>query len=410
MIILIAIEDLRTGGAQVFGMRLAQALHERGHKVFLYSHYTTYTNHELVEQVAPDVPVVAFDSAVPGLEWLSRKVQGLLRRWGRPFPLRETLVEQHLRHTLARLGVQVLNSHMIKSDYVAAEAAAKAHPAVPLVITMHGCYEDFLHKETEREVTLKSRGALRQAAGVIYLTEKNLEIFTVPGVRPLADLPHAQIYNGYAGQFSAPDKLPTRAKLGIGAHDVVFGMVARGIPQKGWHYAIESLQQLSTEFPQAHLLLVGSSEYLQELQQKTTNPKVHFVGFAPNPIDWARLFDVGLLPSYFASESLPNSIAEYLFCSAPVIATRIGEIPRMLEVPGEGLAGVLLEQNGRGLSDPAALTAAMRAYLADAALLAAHRKLAAQCFDKFRMDRCVAAYERLFTQVVENTQQPQLAL
>ena len=400
MKILIAIEDLRTGGAQVFGMRLAQALHQRGHQVWLYSHYPSYTNHPLVKQVAPDVPVLGFDAGVPGLEWLSRKVQGLLRRFGKSFPLREQLVERHLRQTIEQLGVQLLNSHMIKSDYVAAAAATTARPRVPLVITMHGCYEDFLHKSTEPEVSLKSREALRQAAAVVYLTQKNLEIFTVPGVRSFDDIPHAQIYNGFEGKFSAADQLPTRAQLGIGEHDLVFGMVARGIAEKGWAYALSSFEQISVGHPQAHLVLVGSSDYLTGLKAANTNPHVHFVGFTPNPIDWVRLFDVGLLPSYFASESLPNSIAEYLFCGAPVVATRIGEIPQMLEVPGQGLAGVLIEQNGRGLSNPDSLTTALQAYLTSASLLAQHKALAALCFDKFRMERCVAAYETMFARVI----------
>lgn len=404
MNILIAIEDLRTGGAQVFGMRLAQALHQRGHQVHLYSHYAAYINYPLVRQIAPDVPVLAFEASVPGLDWLTRKAQGVFRRFGWVFSWREQLAERHLRRTLERLGVQLVNSHMIKSDYVATAAGTTAHPAVPVVITMHGCYEEFLHKATEPEVTLKSRQALREAAGVVYLTAKNLEIFSVPGVRPLADMPHAQIYNGFDGQFSPPAQLPSRAQLGIGEHDLVFGMVARGIPQKGWQYALDSFQELSAECPQAHLVLVGSSDYLDGLRAAATNQRVHFVGFAPNPIDWVRLFDVGLLPSYFASESLPNCIAEYLFCGAPVIATRIGEIPQMLAVPEQGLAGALVEQNGKGLTDPAALTAAMRAYLTDPARLAAHRALAGQCFDKFRMERCVVAYEALFAQV-----QPELA-
>ncbi|HET9503952.1 MAG TPA: glycosyltransferase family 4 protein [Hymenobacter sp.] len=399
MNILIAIEDLRTGGAQVFGMRLAQALHQRGHQVHLYSHYAAYVNYPLVRQLAPDVSVLSFEAGLPGLDWLTQKAQSVFRRLGWVFEWREKLVEQHLRRTLERLRVQVINSHMIKSDYVATAAGTAAHPAVPVVITMHGCYEEFLHKATEPEVTLKSRQALREAAGVVYLTAKNLEIFSVPGVRPLADVPHAQIYNGFDGQFSPARQLPSRAQLGIGVADVVFGMVARGIPQKGWQYALDSFEELSQEFPQAHLILVGSSDYLDGLRVATTNPRVHFVGFAPNPIDWVRLFDVGLLPSYFASESLPNCVAEYLFCGAPVVATRIGELPQMLEVPGQGLAGALVEQNGRGLTDPAAFTAALRAYLTSPALLAAHKALAAQCFDKFRMARCVAAYEALFAEV-----------
>ena len=400
MKILLSIEDLRTGGAQVFGMRLAQALHERGHHVWLYSHYPSYINQELVKQVAPDVPVLAFDGAgVPGLDWLSRKAQGLMRRFGRDFPLRERLVARHLRQLFEKLGVQLVNSHMIKSDYVAAAAGAAARPQVPLVITMHGCYEDFLHKAEQPEVSMKSREALRQAAAVVYLTQKNLEIFTVPGVRPFEDVLHAQIYNGFEGHFSAPDQLPTRAQLGIGAQDMVFGMVARGVPEKGWQYAINSFEELSPAFANSHLLLVGSSDYLTGLAAANKNPRIHFVGFAKNPIDWGRLFDVGLLPSYFASESLPNSVAEYLFCGAPVIATRIGEIPQMLDVPGQGLAGVLVEQDGHRLTNPAALTAAMRAYLTDPELLAVHKIRAAACFDKFKMERCVAAYEAIFTQV-----------
>ncbi len=75
----------------------------------------------------------------------------------------------------------------------------------------------------------------------------------------------------------------------------------------------------------------------------------------------------------------------------------------MLAVPGQGTAGVLLDQNGRGLTEPAALTAALRAYCTNPALLKAHRELARQCFDKFRMARCVAAYEALFEQVQPTT-------
>jgi glycosyltransferase involved in cell wall biosynthesis len=396
--ILLAIEDLRTGGAQVFALRLAQALHEHGNEVVLYIHYPTYINQDLVSRIAPDVPVLAFDSVVPGFEWLTRKIQGGLRRLGRPFPWRERLVERHLRKMLEKLQIQVLNSHMVKSDYVAAEAAAQAQPQVPLVITMHGCYEDFLHKATEPEVTIHSREALRKAAGLVYLTQKNLEIFTVPGVRALAELPHAQIYNGFEGRFSASSQLPERAQLGIAEQDTVFGMVARGIPEKGWAYALASFEEVNARHPDSHLLLVGASEYLQELAAGTTNPNVHFIGFAPNPIDWVRLFDVGLLPSYFASESLPNSIAEYLFCGAPVIATNIGEIPQMLATP-DGLAGVLLDQDSRGLTQPEKLTQAMQAYIADKALLAAHRQLAQQCFDKFKMSHCIAAYEQMFEAV-----------
>ncbi|HEX8349549.1 MAG TPA: glycosyltransferase family 4 protein [Hymenobacter sp.] len=399
MRVLVAIEDLRTGGAQVFAMRLAQALKKHGHEVWLYCHYSTYINRDLVQQLAPDVPVLAFSPKLPGLDWLLLKGQGLLRRFHRPFPVREQLIKHDLQGTIQKLGIQLVNSHTIKSDYVATAAATASKPPVPVVITMHGCYEDFLHMPEQPEVTIKSRQALEQAAGLVYLTQKNLEIFSVPGVRPLADIVHAQVYNGFDGKFSSEDQLPTRTQLGIKSTDIVFGMVARGIAEKGWEYALNSFQVVQQTHPASHLILVGDSEYLSALKKANTNPAVHFVGFARNPIDWVRLFDVGLLPSYFASESLPNSIAEYLFCGVPAIATRIGEVPAMLAVTGGREAGILLEQNGSGLTQPEKLTEAMRRYVLDAELLADHKQLARQCFEKFRMDKCVAAYERIFDQV-----------
>jgi len=393
MKILLVVEDLRIGGAQTFVLRLAQALHQAGSAVYLYSHYAHHTNVGLVRQLAPDVPVIAFGNN----EWMDRalrKADGLRRRLGFSSSWRETRLIRHLRRTIVELQPDVVNAHTIKADYAAARALQGL--TTPLVITMHGCYELFLHKADAPEVTPKGNYALQHAAGLIFLTKKNLEIFSVPGVRPLASLLHAQIYNGFAGEFSA--KLPTRTQLKIGADDLVFGMVARGIEEKGWKYAIASFEALANEWPQVQLVLIGDGDYLDGLRVAHPHPRIHFIGFSPNPIDWVQLFDVGLLPSYFASESLPNSIAEYLFCEVPVVASRIGEIPQMLEVNTE-MAGVLVEQNGRGLTQPAALTDVMRSYATQPDLLARHRKLAGQAFEKFGMKKCIESYLAVFEAV-----------
>ncbi|GAB3579746.1 glycosyltransferase family 4 protein [Hymenobacter daeguensis] len=392
MKILLTVEDLRTGGAQTFVLRLAQALHAAGHSVHLYSHYAHHTNEDLVRQLAPDVPVIAFggngvaDTAL-------RKADGLRRRFGFTSSWRETQLIRHLRQTIERLRPDVVNTHTIKADYAAARALQGLN--IPLVITMHGCYELFLHKADAPEVTPKGNYALQHAASVVYLTDKNLEIFRQPGVRPLASLPHAKIYNGFDGQFSAAKAEHTRQRLGIPADAFVAGMVARGIPEKGWQHAIDSFLALSEAFENLHLVLVGDSDYLTGLRAQYPHPRLHFTGFSRNPIDWVDLFDVGLLPSYFHAESLPNSIAEYLSCGKPVIASRIGEVPAMLETD-QGLAGVVLDQADWRLTDPAQLTAALRAYLLDPALLRQHSQLAERAFEKFRMDRCVAAYLKMY--------------
>jgi glycosyltransferase involved in cell wall biosynthesis len=403
MKILVVLEDLRTGGAQTFALRLAQALHVASHEVYIYNHYAHLVNENLVRQLAPDVPVISFGADAPGQEWLLRKADGLGRRLGRTASIREERVIQHLRQTIQRIQPDVVNSHTIKADYAAAKALEGL--GIPLVITMHGCYELFLHKADAPEVTPKGNEALQQAAAVIYLTAKNLEIFEQAGVRPLSSLLSQQIYNGFDGQFSAAKPQHTRAALGIAAEAKVFGMVARGIPEKGWGHAMNSFLALEAAYPEIHLVLVGESDYLSELQARYPHPRVHFTGFSQNPIDWVDIFDVGLLPSYFHAESLPNSIAEYLSCGKPVIASRIGEVPAMLE-SSEGLAGVVLDQANWALTDPAQLTEAMRAYLTQPALLAEHQRRAALAFEKFRMKYCLAAYENLFYQAQAAQSQP----
>lgn len=388
MKILLTVEDLRTGGAQTFVLRLAQALHVAGHSVHLYSHFAHYTNENLVRQLAPDVPVIAFGNAKLADKGL-RKLDGLGRRLGIKASLRDVKLIQHLSQTIRELRPDVVNTHTIKADYVTAKALQGL--SIPQVITMHGCYELFLHKADAPEVTPRGNYALSQAAGVVYLTDKNLEIFEQPGVRPLNELPHKKIYNGFDGKFSVEKSEHTKEKLGIPAGAFVAGMVARGIPEKGWQHAINSFLALSEEFDNLHLVLVGESDYLTGLQAKYPHPRLHFTGFSRNPIDWVDLFDVGLLPSYFHAESLPNSIAEYLSCGKPVIGSRIGEVPAMLK-SAKGLAGVIVDQANWQLTDPAQLTEALRGYLIDPARLHHHSELAHLAFDQFRMDRCVAEY------------------
>lgn len=327
MKILIALEDIRIGGAQTFALRLAQALRMHDHEVHLYSHYAHLANHELVRKLAPDVPVISYGDGAAGKDWLLRKADGVRRRLGLYESWRERRVIRHLRSVIRRLRPDIVNSHTIKSDFVAARALEGS--AIPLVTTMHGCYELFLHKADAPEVIGHGRYALAHAQALVYLTDKNLEIFDQPEVRALASITHRKIYNGFDGQLTQP-RHHARAALGIPDDATVFGMVARGIPEKGWHHAVESFLELADANPAMHLVLVGESAFLTELQTRRAHPRLHFTGFASNPIDWVDAFDVGLLPSFFHAESLPNSIAEYLSCGKPAIpASHLRIAPRI---------------------------------------------------------------------------------
>jgi glycosyltransferase involved in cell wall biosynthesis len=109
---------------------------------------------------------------------------------------------------------------------------------------------------------------------------------------------------------------------------------------------------------------------------------------------WIRGFDVGLLPSCLAEESLPLSVIEYLLCGKPVIATAVGGIPEML-----GDAGLLVSLASDGRADVGALAHVMERMM-DASVRAGLAGRVPQAASVFDLGRCVTAYEELFEELL----------
>jgi glycosyltransferase involved in cell wall biosynthesis len=179
-------------------------------------------------------------------------------------------------------------------------------------------------------------------------------------------------------------------------------MVARGIAEKGWAEAIAAFQQARqlTE-RRIELRLVGDGPALRELID-SLRPEdldcVEEVGYVPDAAPEIARCAVGLLPTYYAAESLPCSIVEYLASGCPVIATGIAGIPEMLASPA-GSAGIIVPLDSMtGRADVRELAKAMAALADDPAL---HRSLAERALlaaRKFDLDTCVESYEQVFAE------------
>ena len=391
-----ACEDFRVGGAQVFALRLASALSVE-HEVWLYSHYDDYIDEKLTKRIAPNVDILfaRFEA-----DWLIRKFDRLLYLIGIDFSWRERLVAKHIKQVITQYGIELVHSHMFKSDYVVAKAIRGFN--VPLVVTMHGNYESFLKRylESAGEVIinypLKLRETLAETDAIAYLTEKNLRVFKEKQMIPVKCHQHIikkKIYNGFIGRI---DKPHCRKELGIEECDLVFGLVARGIPEKGWEVAIKAFTMLVRGNSQ--LVLVGWSKYVAELAQKyKENKKIHFVGQSDNPLNWIQMFDVGLLPSVYG-ESLPNVIVEYLYCGKPAITSDVGESPLMIEHKGKKAGFVLSVKKQHIVVDE--MRDYMNRYIADEELLERQKTTARLAFKKFTMDKCIKKYYKHYESVL----------
>lgn len=403
MNILLSVSDLHVGGAQTLVLALANQLATR-HQVYLYN-YNLFSL-----QQRPLAPQLADNIQLCCLPWwlviIPDKLYWLLERVGisrRSFLWVNGLRRWHLRQTIRHCQIDIVSSHLFDADYLVATTLPSQ--SIHFVVTDHGDYQYLLHQRPAHQWAVQT--ILSQASTVVYIAERNAQ-----SLQQLVETDKLhKIYNGIA--LNTSDFNP-RAHLKLSDDAFVFGMVARGIPAKGWAAAIQGLELVYQAEPlphrrAIHLVLVGDSAYLRRLKQQLPRPLgqvVHFVGHANYPLDWIKGFDVGLLPSHFAGESLPMVVAEYLSQKKPVIASNLGGIAEMLSDPPR-LAGTLLTPMSTGKIAPMAIAQAMQRYLQSPQLLQEQATNAAFIFQKkFNIQTCASAYESLFQTIVHSPQRP----
>ena len=105
----------------------------------------------------------------------------------------------------------------------------------------------------------------------------------------------------------------------------------------------------------------------------------------------SAIADIGMLPSYFISESQPLSLIEMLAHNKPCVATAVGEVADMLTW-GKYQAGVLLPGTFKP-ADPAEIAEAVKKITRDAESMRRYQENAQRIFKEFfAMEKCAGAY------------------
>jgi glycosyltransferase involved in cell wall biosynthesis len=144
------------------------------------------------------------------------------------------------------------------------------------------------------------------------------------------------------------------------------------------------------------LVLVGGTPTegadAEEQVRQAAIPGARFVGPVPHEAmpEHYRAADVFCLPSWW--EAMPMSVLEAMAAGLPVVASAVGEIPRLVQ---DGVTGVLVPPK-----HPAALAQALGSLLKDPlrrrAMGAAGRAAVAE---RFGLDRTLAALDELYREL-----------
>ncbi|MBN9484962.1 MAG: hypothetical protein BGO70_05425 [Bacteroidetes bacterium 43-93] len=399
MNILLATEVIHPGGAETFVLRLSRALQQAGHNVQIFIFYKTGFNEGLYKTFAPDVPLEF--AAIPA-EGLVSKIDSLFFKLKIDLSLRSIFIRKSLRRKIKEKRIQVIHSHLLKSDTI---CLAAANDQIPVVTTIHGDYLQFytkLHAGIAIPLlNYETRAAnnLYRLAHIVCISDKQIRFFKEKfGAITKGKL--SKIYNGYDG---VPSIVPSslRQSLKIPEDHFVFGMVSRGIAEKGWEPAIEAFIKMQQQ--DTHLVLVGESDYLDSLKAKyAVHQNIHFIGHSDKPLDWIQMMNAGLLPTTYMSESLPTVIIEYLCCGIPVIASDAGEIANMIQLNGKQ-AGIIIPIRNNSVSVDE-LSNAMKLLATNPVEYDTYRANANYCYTQFDMNKCIEAYCTVYNDAIDNLQ------
>jgi glycosyltransferase involved in cell wall biosynthesis len=293
---------------------------------------------------------------------------------------------EDLARIVTDFDIGIVHSHHAWVDNSVLDVLPDTTPAAQ-VVTLHGMYETILPSDLDRIVPRM----LKRTARFVNIADKNLLPFTSRGADPSR---FVQIDNALA---PVPPGPVTRADLGLPEDAFVLTLVSRAIPPKAWDEAIAAVTRARALTPRdIRLVLVGSGAVHERLTVDPDLPDfVTLRGFQSDTRGHFALADMGFLPSRFEGESFPLVLIECLQSGRPMLASAIGEIPRMLATPDGQLAGDLqpLDNWQVPIED---LAARIAAFASDPARLASASAAVPAAAAKFDPALMRAAYARVY--------------
>ncbi len=239
-------------------------------------------------------------------------------------------IEQVLRQEMPA----VIHTHQIGA-LLYAGAAAKRAGISNVVHTEHG-----KHYQTSRRRQWMAWWAAKCARRFFCVSSDILREVERLKIAPRKKL--AVIENGVeVAKFAAPcDTAAVRGGLGIPEGVLVVGTVGRLAAIKSQDVLLKGfakIDKVGGRLP--HLVLVGNGPLENELRalsrQLGVEDRVHFAGYQADPAPFFRIMDVFALTS--SSEGMPLSILEAWAAAVPVVASRVGGLPELIEDEQTGL-------------------------------------------------------------------------
>jgi L-malate glycosyltransferase len=373
--ILILNTQMEAGGAQKSLLILAQGLTRRGHSVTVVTMYDKNSY----------IPIFRNQYGVPIVD-LQMKVQGNALRKTQAF-LRGL---KKLYDTIRQNDIDTLQTFNDYSNIIGPFIGWLA--AVPVRVS-------------------SERGMLRNVNGVVRLLDRfitntslvhimttvseSMRDFCVEEQRikpeKIVIIPNSVDVQKYSLKVNLDQKNQFIQQFGIDAYSFIVTIVARLSLVKGHMYLLQAIPRILQRLPDVHFLIVGDgplhAQFKKRIEDENINTHVHMLGVRHDVPMILACSDLFVLASL--SEGMPNVILEAMAAGVPIVATKVGSVPEIIENEEIGL---LIPP-----ADPQALALAVIELAKNPTKMARMSLLAQQkAISEFSQDRNISAYESLY--------------
>ena len=237
-----------------------------------------------------------------------------------------------IRKLMRDLDIGIIHTHGYKSDIAGALAGIGKN--VKKITTVHGFVET---DEKLKIYNCLNLYAFRFFDQVITVNQPQKDYLIQYGVNGEKI---TVIHNGVDPEEFSRDRVDSdiRKELGISYDAHVLLYLGRLSREKGAHNLVPAVKQIVKEFPDVVLLIAGTGPEKDNLEMNVHDERlganICFLGYRKDNINLLGESDILILPS--RTEGIPNSVLEAMSMELPVVATKVGGTPEIMDDGKEG--------------------------------------------------------------------------
>ncbi|MCC6885646.1 glycosyltransferase family 4 protein [Ignavibacteria bacterium CHB1] len=297
------------------------------------------------------ISVVTIDSGylIPAFENMGVNVYNLAERG-----LFNPKIYFKLKKVLKELDPDIVHTHLLKADFYG-RLAAKKNGAKHIISTCHN--DSTIHKRSANPDRKNIFDRIDNFildftnSNVICISQKvknylswrksNLDMSRVDVIYNGIDISKSRL------KLTKSERLKSRQSLNLSENDFVVTIIGRLEEQKGHLKFLENIKNFLIQNPNIKFLFIGDGSLRKEIESFTSihslDKQVTLLGYRNDVDELIEISDLIAVPSLW--EGFGLVVAEGMIKQKPVIASRVGGIPEIIQHEHNGFLYDIENQN-----------------------------------------------------------------